>query len=537
MIGRVGYRLKGLLKGASHDGKRVRPGRRGGTSFHRWIAASAIVILTCCQGSVALAGPFQPTRTILPIANGDEPVTVTTHHINTRRGPLTYEAFVGRLPIRNEQTGEVRGYIFFVSYRANTPDTNRPLTFLWNGGPTSPAWKIHSSGFGPRLKRDGSMIDNPDTLLIDSDLVFMDPVETGFSRPAKPDFAGDFLQFKGDIAATVEFIRAYRARFHAAQQPLFIAGESYGVFRAAAVTEDLLERHVKVAGTILISGDIPNVPQPPEFYDAMHVPARTATAFFYKRLPLTLMRDQASAVKEAFDWAQTVYEPALAKKSQLTEAERDKIANELARYTGIPVALVDRKTLVVPVDTYRAQFFGGDPSRVLADHDTRIIGDPADPTASILLDQYLRDELQYSTDLTYRGLERGYMPTPGPRAQSTSDQFYFNQNDRAAEGWEYYKKSGEISGLARVNPPWIIDALKRDKDLKVFVLTGRYDPLNMCEGDVIVTAQLTSDLSSRIRNRCYEGGHSIYMDEAARLVLSHDVSTFVRETIARSGQQ
>jgi hypothetical protein len=528
--------LFGCWWNASPEEASPRPGPRGWTRRWRCLVASAMVSATCFQSSAAFAGPSELARTIAPITNGDEPVVVTIHHINTRRGPLTYEARAGRLPIRNEQTGEVRGYIFFVAYHATDKGTPRPITFLWNGGPTSPAWKIHTRGAGPRLRRGNSMVDNPDTILADSDLVFMDPVETGFSRPAKPEYAAEFLQFQGDIAATVEFIRSYRARFRANEQPLFIAGESYGVFRGAAVTDDLIRRGVKVTGTILISGDIPNIPQTPEFYDAMHVPARTATAFFYKRLPPTLMRDRDTAIKEAFAWARTVYQPALARKGQLTDAEREKIAHDLALYTGIPVALVDRTTLVVPVNTYRAQFFGGDLSRVLTDHDTRIVGELADSEASMVLDRYLRDELQYPTDLTYRGLEQGYMPSPGPGSQSTSDQFYFNQNDRAAEGWDYYKKTGEINGLARVNPPWIIDALERNKDLQVFVLTGRYDPLNMCEGDVIVTAQLPGDLSSRILNHCYEGGHSIYMDEAARLAFSHDVSAFIRDTMARQAR-
>jgi carboxypeptidase C (cathepsin A) len=380
------------------------------------------------------------------------------------------------------------------------------------------------------------MVDNPDTLLTDSDLVFMDPVETGFSRPAKPEFAPEFLQFQGDVAATVEFIRSYRARFRANEQPVFIAGESYGVFRGAAVVDELIRRGVKVAGTILISGDIPNIPQPPEFYDAMHVPARTATAFFYKRLPPALMHDRDATIKEALAWARNVYQPALARKDQLTDAEREKLAQDLALYTGISANLVDRKTLVVPVNVYLAQFLGGDLSRALNPTDTRVIDSPTDPGASSLLDRYLRDELQYSTDLTYRGVEQGYMPSPGPKAQSTSDQFYFNQSDLAAEGWEYYNKTGEIAELARVNPPWIVKALKRDKDMWLFVLTGRYDPLNMCEGNVILTAELSSDISSRIINRCYESGHSIYKDEAARLEFSHDVSNFIRETVARQAR-
>ena len=117
-----------------------------------------------------------------------------------------------------------------------------------------------------------------------TDLVFYDAMETGFSRPASPEFAPEFLNLKGDVAATAEFIRVYRTRFRALDQPLFICGESYEFFRAAALADFLTDRDVKIAGTLLISGDIPNIPQPVAFYDAMHIPARTATAFYHHRL-------------------------------------------------------------------------------------------------------------------------------------------------------------------------------------------------------------------------------------------------------------
>ncbi|MET0309832.1 MAG: hypothetical protein ABW023_14085 [Sphingomonas sp.] len=494
-------------------------------------ALAASICLGTASAGTALADPDGPARTIQPVVPGDEPVTVTEHHIGTPHGPLRYEARIGRLPIRSEQTGEVRGYIFFVAYHASGAP-KRPITFLWNGGPTVASWIIHTLGLGPRIRRGGGFIDNPQTLLADSDLVFMDAMETGFSRPAKPEFAPEFLQFQGDIAATAEFIRAYRTRFRTQDQPLFIAGESYGVFRAAAVADALTQRGDKLAGTILISGDIPNIPQPTEFYDAMHVPARTATAYFYKRLPPELMRDRDATMKEALDWARTVYQPALARKEQLNDAERDSLARQLARYTGISPDLVSRKTLVVNVDTYLAQFFGGDLSRRLDGHDTRSDGGESPFGTPDQLDRYMRDELKYATDLTYRGIERGYMPTPGPAAKASYEQFYYNQPGLTEDTVPTIIATGDVTALAMRNPPWIVDALKRDKTMRLFVATGRYDPLNMCEGDAIATATLAPDLSGRITNRCYESGHVVYADAAAGLAFSRDISAFIRDAVA-----
>ncbi|MBB6427904.1 S10 family serine carboxypeptidase-like protein [Sphingopyxis sp. JAI128] len=490
------------------------------------------LVMTCLAmlgGELALAQTL-PVRTIDPVVQGDEPIIVTKHKIDTPRGPLAYEARAGRLPIRNEQTGEVRGYMFFVAYHAVGRKENRPISFLWNGGPTAASWNFHTLGAGPRVRSEGGFVDNPVTLLADSDLVFMDAMETGFSRLAKPEFAPEFFQFQGDVASTVEFIRAYRTRFRANSQPLYIGGTSYGVFRAAAVVDELGQRGVPVAGALLISGDIPNISQPTEFYNAMHVPARTATAFFYKKLPPELMRDRAETMREALDWARNVYQPALARIAQLTDAEREAVALALARYTGVSPELVNRKTLVVPVNTYLAQFLGGDLTRPLSDIDTRISDGSEDVWAEGPLDAYMRGELQYTTDLTYRGIERGYMPTPGPPAKTTRQQFHYNQPGMTDEAMQDLIATGEVTKLAQLNPPWIVNALKRDKSLRVLVITGRYDPLNMCEGNEIVTATLPYDLARRIENRCYEAGHIVYRYDEQRAQLSRDFAKFVRES-------
>ncbi|HEX5262685.1 MAG TPA: hypothetical protein VFW13_04120, partial [Phenylobacterium sp.] len=126
---------------------------------------------------------------------GDEPVVVTQHKITTSRGVLAYEARAGRLPIRNAETGEVRGHIFFTAYVVKQPPgaKPRPLTFAWNGGPTAPAVLVQTELLGPRRIEGAKFVDNAESLLYASDLVFMDPVETGFSRPARPEFDKEFL--------------------------------------------------------------------------------------------------------------------------------------------------------------------------------------------------------------------------------------------------------------------------------------------------------------------------------------------------------
>jgi carboxypeptidase C (cathepsin A) len=497
---------------------------------------SGIVLIfagnTAATARAATTAAKSDSYVIAPLVSGDEPIVVTEHHIQTAHGPLAYEARIGRLAIRSEETGEARGYIFFVAYVAKSNGPRRPITFAWNGGPTVASAIVHMEGLGPRRRTKTGMVDNAETLLADSDLVFYDALETGFSRPAQPEFAAEFLNLQGDVAATAEFIRAYRTRFRAVDQPLFIAGESYGVFRAAAVADLLTERGGTIAGTILISGDIPNIPQPIAFYDAMHVPARTATAFFYKRLPPELMANREATLKEVNQWATTVYQPALEHLDKLTESEREKIASDLARYIGMRPNQVDRKTLVVHGNHYLRDFFDTDKTQELSGHDMRERDGPTDLGSPAILDGYLRDELGYATDLTYTGLEDGYMPTPGHARRSSGSQFYYNQAGLTPEDWGRTMKEGEVTYIARDNPPWIVDAMRRNKGMQVFVATGRFDPLNMCEGDAAATATLTPDLSGRIANHCYESGHVVYRDEAARLQLSRDLSEFVQRTLA-----
>jgi carboxypeptidase C (cathepsin A) len=495
-------------------------------------ATLVLAIISPAVASTSSTATNGSARWLPGIASGDESVVVTSHRIQTVKGPLDYEARVGRLPIRSEQTGQVRGYIFFVAYSVKPKDgEKRPITFAWNGGPGVASNIIHMEGLGPRRETKAGMVDNPDTPLATTDLVFYDAMETGFSRPASAEFAPEFLNLQGDVAATAEFIRVYRTRFRALDQPLFICGESYGVFRAAALADFLTDRDVKIAGTILVSGDIPNIPQTVAFYDAMHIPARTATAFYHHRLSPELMKNRDATMKESIQWATTVYRPALERVDQLSDAEREKIATQLAAYIGMLPEQIDRKTLVVHVPHYLEDFFGLDKTKTLSPYDTRDIGDKLDRGSPTVLDHYLRDELSYNTDLTYTGNEDGYIPTPGHPARSAGEQFDYNAEGITKEV-RAHDQEGEVTYVARANPPWIINAMRREKNMQVLVTTGRYDPLNMCEGDVAVTATLTTDLSSRIENHCYEGGHITYRDDAARPLFLGDLSHFIARTTA-----
>ena len=479
-------------------------------------------------------------RTIPPLIDADEPVVVTHHSIQTPSGTLEYDARVGRLPIRVDETGEVHAHIFFVAYVATNRGSGRPVTFAWNGGPTIPSIYVHTELLGPRRLTRLGFVDNPETLLTASDLVLYDPVETGFSRPAKPEFAAEFLNMKGDIAAASEFIRAYRERFNAETQSLFILGESYGAWRAAGVCEFLAGRGIEIAGAIFISGGFPGTHPALAFSRAMDVQARAAGAFFYKRLPAELMHDRTQTLRTVDQWAVSTYLPALEHIIELHDSEREKIARQLAKFTGLRPEQVDPNTLFVTTTEYLADFFAPDKRRVLSELDVRRgEEEDVDPHRSLQISRYLRGELGYNTDLgysgeltyagdvSYRALELGYTPTPGPARRRTGVQWTYNQSEQASAGLEKLRATGDVSELEAANPPWIENAMTAEPHLRVFVALGRFDPTNSCEGVARMVAGLEPSMARRIGSRCYEGGHMMYRDDGERIRLSADLARFV----------
>lgn len=487
-----------------------------------WKVTAAAVLMAAMNVATA-AGSVAPVPPLL--VPGDEPVVVTHHQLRTSRGVLEYEARAGRLPIRNEESGEVRGHIFFVAYVIKSDEAKtRPLTFAWNGGPTVPALLLHTELLAPRRLVDATLVDNAETLLLASDVVFMDPIGTGFSRSAKPEFDVEFLSTLGDFAATAEFIRAYRLRFSAEDQPLFLLGESYGTWRVNGTTELLTARGAKVAGAILISGGIPGSQMPFEFSDAYSVPARTAAAFAHKRLGSDLMRNRAATLKAVEQWVANTYLPALERHDSLSAAEREKVATDLARYIGVSADQIDRQTLVMTNRAYLTGFYRDDKTRVLDTFDMRITAtDSPSVTRQRAIADYLRGELGYRTDLAYTGLEDGYMPTPGPARRSTSSRWSYNHTEITPEAIA----RATAGGGPPASLPWLQNAMRVDRDIRVFVAAGRYDSLNMCEGNLRMTAKLEPDLARRFTNRCYDGGHMMYRDEPMRLQLLQDLQRFI----------
>jgi carboxypeptidase C (cathepsin A) len=462
---------------------------------------------------------------------------VTTQHQVTIGGVVRrYTARAGTIPIRDNETGDVHANMFFMAYTldraAGAPA--RPLTFLWNGGPGSNSGLVHLLGFGPRriTAATGAMpkyspagtalVDNQETWLRFSDLVFVDPIGTGYSRPVKPEYAAEFYQSPGDAESVAEFIRVCRLRLDAFESPIYLMGESYGVTRASLVAEALTRRRTKVAGVLLLSGGFPmegDVPAP--MRNALSLPIWTAAAYHHKKLAPDLQQGSIDlALGVARVYAEGEYASALARADALTPVERDAVVGRLARFTGLPLSQINAKTLRVTTEQMSTTLLGQD--LMVGRYDSRAVGprdksggpyDPTtDPSLKDILDatsvlRYLREELGYRSDLQYQGPFGGGYPPPTAL-----------RGDWMSVRWN--RSIASPSGLSA--------ALAADPDLRVFHACGYFDLLGGCYASDYAARHVAPALAPRITSRVYAGGHATYEDDGPRRQLQADVAQFIQ---------
>lgn len=462
------------------------------------------------------------------------PAPVETHQtIRLANGRLDHLAEVGRVAIRDVETTEALGYMGYIAYRVPSRSP-RPLIFVWNGGPGANSATLHFEVAGPRRGEGDQLVDNAETWLTSADLVFVDPIGTGFSRPTSKEAADAFYGTVGDVASVAEFVRSWLLLHDAQDRPVFLAGESWGAGRAASVGYRLLRQGVPIKGLILISGG--------DGLNTMRLPAETATALrvvdlapvtlFHGKLPAELGTTAEAARATAETWARTTYEPALTRRAELTDAERDTVIFDLSRFTGVPADQIDRATLTF---TPRQHLRGllQDQGKTLNIFDMRLTESPRD-AFNLAVDRYLRRTLNYRTDLAYVGLDEvqvGYAPhdrfpdSVGARWNYATIEDASPEVVQAAIS-EAIRRGG---GPPRIGPPLPAteEALALSPTLKVLVASGRYDSLASCARDAATEQILPSALRTAMTYRCYEGGHMFYRDAATRLQFSQDIADMV----------
>jgi carboxypeptidase C (cathepsin A) len=293
-----------------------------------------------------------------------EPVT-REHTVEIAGKTFSYTTTAGQLPIKNEK-GETEANLYFTAYVLANPDPGvpRPLTFTFNGGPGSASVWLHMGGLAPRrveMLDDGGMprppykiIDNEFSWLESTDLVFIDPVDTGYSRATTDDFAKKAKDIDGDLASVGEFIRLYLSRYQRWTSPLFLAGESYGTYRSAGLAGYLADKGIIFNGIILVSS-ILNM-QTARFQVGndlpyqLFLPTYAATAWYHDKVSDA---DKALGIRPFLDeveaWVESTYVPALSLGDRLDPDRRAEVLDRLERFTGLSREYLDLANLRIEI--------------------------------------------------------------------------------------------------------------------------------------------------------------------------------------------
>lgn len=462
------------------------------------------------------------------LAHADEP-TVRTHHIwRAGAAPQAYEAEAGRLDLPAADGRTVRARMFFVAYRPSGGAASRPVMFVWNGGPGAPTTTLHYRSIGPVRVEDGRVVDNADSVLAVTDLVFVDAVGTGFSRVTDPRFEPEFYNTLGDVEAFATFVRLWRVKFGRTMSRVVLLGESFGAPRAAGVAARLLASGDRVDAVALVSGGLGlgRAALPPALDAALRLPEWAVIAGVHGKGLVAAGRPAAEVFAEVRAWATDVYTPALTRLPALPDDERTAIAERLARYTGLPPAAIDRTSLVVTPRQFRTELLR-DRGLSLPIFDLRRtspVRDSADDERA--MERHLRTALRYSPAIAYVGFESAPAADAGPSVNERWD--YFAPGTAEAERQAAIADAVRVGGgPPGVSEPWIRQALEANPRLRVLVATGRYDA-GQCLQIAETVRRQEPAVAGAYTAACYEGGHMMYLDAPARAAFAADVVSLVR---------
>lgn len=460
--------------------------------------------------------------------------SVTRHSLPLPGGALAYTATAEFLPLRDGAKEELAARIFTVSYTAEPKDPSdgpRPVTFVFNGGPGAASAYMHLGAAGPKVVAfgpDGTLppppaplVDNPDSWLAFTDLVFIDPVGTGFSRALKPDEAEKrFWSVEGDARSMAEIVRLWLTRNGRWSSPTFLAGESYGGFRIAKMADELIEQvGLAVNGLILVSPvvDFAAIDEDGILGPALKLPSMAASAAALGRTPGT--PEQAAEAAERF--ALGPYLTGLARLDYgRLDAERDVFA-EVARITGLPVETVRRQRGRVPMGVFTRELLR-DRERVLSIYDGTFTAPDPDPGAPRLpFDPFLK-----GTVPTYTTAFAAYVHDAlGLR----TDAAYRLLSDRVNRNWEW----------PRMTVPSAVDALQTaltlQPALRVLIVHGRTDLITpyMASRWVASRLELPEGERGRVSVTVHPGGHMMYTRAEGRAALAADARALIEETLRR----
>lgn len=459
--------------------------------------------------------------------------SVTRHSATIGGQRIDYTATAGTLVLETEE-GEPRASMFYVAYTRNgvADPAKRPLTFSFNGGPGSSSVWLHLGTLGPRrvaMDDEGHALpppyrleENPYSLLDLTDLVFIDPVSTGFSRPAPGVEAGEFHGVEKDVESVGELIRRWTSENGRWASPKYLIGESYGTTRAAGLVNHLQDRHGLYFNGVMLVSSILNFGT--ARFDAgndlpyiVFLPTFTATAWFHGKLPDDLSGDLQAALREAEDFALGDYALALLQGDRLPAEERRRVAERLARLTGLSVGYVEDADLRPVIYRFTKELLRAEGKTVgrldsrFVGYDRQDVGDGTeyDPSYAAIqgpftatLNAYVRDELGFETPIDYEILGGRIQGWPSPEGR-------------------YVNVAEELRSAMTQNPA-----------LKVHVANGYYDlatPYFATEY-TFDHLGLPEHLRGNVSMSYYEAGHMMYIRQHDLEKLKEELGRFIRES-------
>lgn len=481
----------------------------------------------------------QPQRTPEASAFKEEPPVVTKHTVRAGARQLNYTVTTGFMPIKNERTGDVEAKIFYMAYTLDgtTDPAKRPMMVSFNGGPGSASVWLHLGALGPRRTKmldDGMMppppyelVDNESTWLTETDIVFVDPVGTGYSRPTKTEFGPKFWGVNGDIESIGEFVRLYLGRSDRWASPLFLVGESYGTTRAAGLSNYLFEHGIGLNGILLIStvmnfGSI-RFAENNDMPIVLIFPSYTSTAWYHKKLPPDQQRRPLRDVlRDAEKFSANEYLPALIRIDKLTPQEKQNLLDKFSMYTGLSKDFIDRSNFRIELNEFLKELLR-DQRRTVGRLDSRFTGIDRDaagtgtefdpsmtairPPYTSTFNDYVRRELNFRSDSEYWILGGGI-----------TGQWNWNVDNAYAD------TSQALSSAMRKNPY-----------MKVFVAQGYYDmatPYFAAEYSVSAM-NLDPQIKRNFSFEYYEAGHMMYIEKNSLKKLKDDAAAFIQNSLKK----
>lgn len=478
-------------------------------------------LLIWCGGQLAQAQSYT-----------DEP-SITQHEIVVDGETIRYTATAGYMPMQSEQ-GEDQAYVFYIAYTKDgvQDPASRPICYTFNGGPGSSSVWLHMGGLGPKrilTQDDGNTVappygvaDNPYTWLDETDLVFIDPMMTGWTRPAAEVEKKKFLGYEEDLALVGDFIRLYTHRNQRWASPKYLAGESYGTTRAAGLTGYLQNRHgMYLNGIILISAvlDFSTIRDHHgnDLSPLLRLPTFAATAWYHGQLG-DRYPDLSTLLKEVEGFVHNEYALALLQGDNLSTQERNLVIEKLHQFTGLSRTYIDQTNLRFFVGRFNKELLRTE-GKTVGRLDSRFIGVDYDDAGE-----------RYEYDPSYNGVIYGPFTTAVNdhlgRTLGVQNDLPYEILTRRARPWNYSNVQNRYLNVAET----LRESMSKNPNLKVWVASGYYDlatPYFATEY-VLDHMFLMPDLKENITVTYYEAGHMVYIDQASLVQMKEDLVAFMR---------